>query len=363
MRAFTHCINAPNVNEALAWSLRYLPYNSAEEPSRVGSVIVSNTPVVTCYAQPTHRVLFSPMRDANPFFHFMEALWMLAGRDDVAFPVRFNGTFGQFSDDGERFWGAYGYRWRRWFGYDQLELIIGELMSNPRTRRCVLGMWSPGYVVFPDSENSVGMVQPDLMQALAGGKDVPCNTNVFFRAVDGHLDMMVNCRSNDIFWGAYGANAVHMSILQEYVATAAGLKVGRYYQNSFNFHVYTELYPKEKWSAYADDALENDFYDKEKLTPQPLMSIPREAWDAELFEFMRWADSDDVSHPPAVMSDPFFYDTAVPMRRAHAAHKAKDYSAAAALCREIAAPDWRKACMLWIDRRWERHSRKDQTNA
>jgi hypothetical protein len=47
-------------------------------------VLVSQTPVVTCYSAPTQRVLFSPMRDANPFFHLMEALWMLAGRDDVA---------------------------------------------------------------------------------------------------------------------------------------------------------------------------------------------------------------------------------------------------------------------------------------
>jgi hypothetical protein len=194
---------------------------------------------------------------------------------------------------------------------------------------------------------------------LAGGKDVPCNVNAFFRITNGKLDMMINCRSNDIFWGAYGANAVHFSFLQEYVASSIGVEVGRYWQNSFNFHAYVDRFPKEKWPEYAADALENDWYSRGDGT-QPIMTIPREAWDEELLAFMEWADNDDVSHPPAVMSEPFFYDTAVTMRRAHAAYKDKDYPSATALCRTIAAPDWRRACVAWIDRRWERYARKEQ---
>lgn len=355
MRPFTHCINATNVNEALAWSLRYLPYNSTEEESRAGTVIVSQTPVITCYAEPTQRVLFSPMRDANPFFHLMEALWMIAGRDDVRFPARFNSTFGQFSDDGERFWGAYGSRWRKWFGYDQLELIIGELLTNPASRRCVLAMWSPGATI---SDDDRGAVQPDLLQALGGGKDVPCNVNAFFRVFDGKLDMMVNCRSNDIFWGAYGANAVHFSFLQEYIASSIGVEVGRYWQNSFNFHAYVDRFPKEKWPEYANDVLENDWYSRGDGT-QPIMTIPREAWDDELLSFMEWADQDEPGSIPE-FAEPFFRGTAAVMRKAHQAYKAKDYSAATALCRDIAAPDWRRACVMWTDRRWERYARKDQ---
>ena len=32
---------------------------------------------------PTKELLFDPDRDANPFFHFMEGLWMLAGFNDL----------------------------------------------------------------------------------------------------------------------------------------------------------------------------------------------------------------------------------------------------------------------------------------
>jgi hypothetical protein len=347
----------------LQYSLQYLPHCSTEEQSRAGRVLVSYTPVVTCYSHPTEKVLFSPMRDANPFFHFMEALWMLAGRDDVAYPVIFNSTFGQFSDDGERFWGAYGYRWRRWFGYDQLDVIIQELRNNPGTRRCVLSMWSPGYIVYPDSDETLGMVQPDLMQALAGGKDVPCNTNVFFRVIDGALDMMVNCRSNDIFWGAYGANAVHFAFLQEYVAAGAGLRVGRYWQNSFNFHAYVDKFPLKKFKAYSDDCRNSNLYTKDGqpgIKPQPLMIGPREDFDAELHDFLRWSAGNVADVPVPLFDEPIFSETAVPLRMAWLNHKRKDYVDADMWCNRIGALDWRAACKAWINRRWERHSRKEQ---
>jgi hypothetical protein len=51
------------------------------------------------------------MRDANPFFHVMETLWMLAGRNDLPWLVRFNKRFASYSDDGGNTQpGAYGYQ-------------------------------------------------------------------------------------------------------------------------------------------------------------------------------------------------------------------------------------------------------------
>ena len=51
--------------------------------------------------------------------------------------------------------------------------------------------------------------------------------------------MTVSNRSNDIIWGTFGANAVHMSMLHEYVASALMLHVGKYTQISDSFHAYT----------------------------------------------------------------------------------------------------------------------------
>src|SRR5690606_6235064 len=139
-------------------------------------------------------------RDANPFLHFFESLWMLAGRNDVDYMTRLVRRFAAYSDDGKTFNGAYGYRWRKWFGRDQLQQIIGALRSNPQDRRCVLGMWDAGH--------DLGLQSADL----------PCNTHIYFRIQDDRLNMTVCNRSNDAIWGAVGANVVHMSFLQEYMA-------------------------------------------------------------------------------------------------------------------------------------------------
>jgi len=136
-------IEARNVNEAVSLALPYLLEHGIQEQSRNGSVLVAPTPVMTVYHKPCERVLFSATRDANPFFHLMEALWMLAGRNDVTFPVWFNTRFTEYSDDGLTVHGAYGYRWRHWFGFDQLRTLIAELRRNPTSRRAVLSMWAP----------------------------------------------------------------------------------------------------------------------------------------------------------------------------------------------------------------------------
>src|SRR6185369_13562421 len=105
-------ITVHNVNQALMEGLHWLLAVGEKEDSRNGLVLVSPVPVMTTYLRPCQRVLFSPMRDANPFFHLMEALWMLAGRDDLAWPLYFNSKFGAYSDNGVTVHGAYGHRWR-----------------------------------------------------------------------------------------------------------------------------------------------------------------------------------------------------------------------------------------------------------
>ena len=218
-------ILANGVNDALRQFTRYYADDRLVEvkESRNGPVKAFNTPVTTGYNSGRFRVLHSPARDANPFFHLFEALWMLGGRNDVEFLQKFNSTIGQFSDDGFTLHGAYGHRWREHFKVDQLARIINELRRSMNTRRAVLSMWDP-------------YIDPDVAEV--GGKDVPCNTHIYFSFKDGALDMTVLCRSNDAIWGCYGANAVHMSILHEYVAIGAVMPIGRYYQVSNDLHVY-----------------------------------------------------------------------------------------------------------------------------
>jgi len=133
-----------------------------------------------------------------------------------------------YSDNGRTLHDAYGFRWRRHFNIDQLSQIACMLKANPEDRRCVLQMWH--------SVDDLGRVN---------GKAVPCNlTATFQRDLDGNLDLCVFNRSNDIIWGAYGANAVQFGTLIEYMAIAIGCPVGRYHQVSVNWHAYTNSLDK-----------------------------------------------------------------------------------------------------------------------
>lgn len=226
-----HTIHVRNVQEALPEGIHHLLTQGRREESRAGEVCVAPWPVMTVYDEPLERVLFWKDRDANPVFHLMEALWMLAGRNDVEWLARFNSNMTQFSDDGVMFHGAYGYRWRQHFqddwGVDQLDYIVSLLTANPKSRRAVIAMWDAPVDLYADE--------------LAAPKDIPCNTHIYLSMQNSDLDMTVCCRSNDIIWGAYGTNVVHFSMLQEYLAAKLGLLVGKLYQLSNNYHAYVDV--------------------------------------------------------------------------------------------------------------------------
>lgn len=344
-------IGARSVNDALYQGLYHLSVFGLREESRNGDVLVSPMPVITTYEAPRNRVLLNSKRDANPFFHLFESLWMLAGRNDLAFPQKFVSTFGQFSDDGETLHGAYGYRWREYFGYDQLQFIIEELRADPNTRRCVLQMWDPN---------------DDLHKAFQGGKDVPCNTAAYFDTIDGKLNMTVTCRSNDAVLGAAGANAVHFSILLEYMAAMTGIPMGEYRQFSNNYHLYTKLYPslplpdKAAIQGLADSVNASCIYSTAGTlrsrdftvkvnTPHLIHLGEEQCWHEDLQAFMDDFDVEDFETR-------FFKGVVGPMFQTWSAWKEKDFEEADHRTLSIRADDWRSAAQDWLNVRKERRN-------
>lgn len=237
-----YVIKARNVHQALPEVMYLLATTGHYRESRNGRVCKVPGPVTIEYQKPTERVVFWPQRDANPFFHILEALWMLAGRNDVDFVASIVKRMASFSDDGQVLNGAYGYRWRKHFGYDQLVPIAHALANDKDDRRQVLSIWDGT----EDLES--------------GSKDVPCNTQVYFSCTDtGALDMTVTNRSNDAVWGCLGANAVHFSVLQEYLAAMIGCPVGKYWQVTNNLHLYLDRY-EQFMKNMADKAFPSDQY-------------------------------------------------------------------------------------------------------
>jgi thymidylate synthase len=341
-----------NVQEALYKGMATLASDGVRNESRAGDVLVAKTPVTTLYEKPTERVLFWADRDANPFFHFMEGLWMLAGRNDVGWISQFSANISQFSDDGETFHGAYGYRWINHFvtdigpdedspeyvPFNQLQQIAEMLKKNPKERRCVLQMW--------DAESDLGRV----------GKDVPCNTQIYFKiGTDGRLNMTVLNRSNDIIWGAYGANAVHMSMLQEFMAGWIGVPVGRYWQVSNDWHAYVNVFDKHKsliergeFGKFEIDPYQYGRKNQPVVQPFPMVNGPIEAWIGDLLMFME-------SGPIPGFQDRFFRKVVSPMWNAWFSYKDRDnknrFTDALRHLESCEASDWKLAATEWLERR------------
>jgi thymidylate synthase len=317
-----------------------------------------NEPVLITYERPCERVLFNQARDANPFFHLYEALWMLAGRNDVAPLAYYNSKIAEMaSDDGKTFNGAYGYRWRAYRGdpdHDQLPLLIQHLKAKPESRRAVLSMWN---------------VEDDLLK-INSSKDVACNLSVMFAirkeevpdferpistklgplpTAKRYLDMTVTNRSNDMLLGMLGANYVHFTFLQEYMAAHLGVEVGKYHHFTNNLHVYEKDWEPEKWLNDNTPEIKGHF---------PLVKDPK-VFDQELFVFVEtWALGNGKEEPTVKMrwEEPFFSEVARPMMRAFYAHKERDYRKARMWIDSMKGDDWRLACKNWIEKReskWE----------
>lgn len=343
------CYEATNVNQALSTGLGWLADAGVREESRNGPVLVSPVPVCITYTRPWERVLFSPLRDVNPFFHLMEALWMMNGGHDVAWPTQFNSKFGQFSDDGRNFWGAYGYRWRGWFGYDQLFLIASELRKDPTSRRCVLSMWD-GAKDLPKATGHRVSNHDTLIPGFAVGRDVPCNTQAYFDVRGGKLNMTVTNRSNDALWGAFGANAVHFSIMQEVLAAMVGVQVGVYHQFTNNLHVYTSVFGVDGLGALAVDAERHDYYSTDGVAGLPVVAGDSNRWFVELAQFMR----DPLN---SECTEPFLLNLARPAYRAYMDRKQGVNNGMEAVV-QIQSEDWRIACHDWISRREQRKAKE-----
>lgn len=309
-----------NVNEALREAIWRFRVASRGENSRNGRVLRLPGVVVTEYLRPWERLCFNPVRGANHVFHLMETIWMLAGGRDVEWLLQFNSKFGQYAEDSGIQHGAYGYRWAHHFGFDQIEKVCAQLRI-PGNRRVVLSMWDP-----------VSDLGVDV-------KDVPCNTHIYFDVVDNELNMTVCNRSNDVIWGAYGANAVHFSILQELIAHRLDVGIGTYNQVSNNFHIYVDFGQGKE--LLDNPPMESYDYYASGLFPHLTLLLP---W--ETFSQFR-EDCEDFIVGQRTLRTSFMRKVALPLKDAYLGRK----NGTAWDPTTIEDCDWKYAFQQWAARR------------
>lgn len=297
-------ITRNNVNGLFKDALWFMKTAGVIEASRNGAVKAIPEPMILTSCNPTQRVLFCPARKENPIFHFAECLWMMAGRSDSEWLERFNPRMKEFAEGSGRLHGAYGYRWRKSFGFDQIRAACIALKKDPYSRRIVIGMWNPTSDLGVDA------------------KDLPCNTHIYFRKVGKALNMTICNRSNDLVWGALGSNIVHFSFLFELIAHEVGLPVGYMHQFTNNLHIY------ERHWHFLDIPPRCEEYSELEVRPYPIIQGSLDGW---LKECEALVGGDRVA-----FREPFFNDVAMPILESRI-----DY------CK---ATDWQLACKRYLER-------------
>lgn len=257
---------------------------------------------------------------------------MLAGRRDAAFLDTYVHDFGpRFAESDGNLHGAYGYRWRQMFGFDQLDHVINALRAEPRSRREVITMWDP------------------MIDLGAKKKDLPCNTHIYTRIqrnLQGDafaLDLTVCCRSNDIVWGLCGSNLVHFSVLQEYLAWRIDVEVGQLHILSNNAHVYDA-------TAHLFDENENTSnpYWNPDIAETPLFEGSNQGvFDLELATWME----DPTELNATNYQTPVFQNLLIPMAVVHRVYKDHGVLDAMDFLPNIKHSDWRTAALLWLSQR------------
>lgn len=120
-------------------------------------------------------VLRVPDRKLSYQFMAAEAFWILSGDDTVAGIAKYNVAIAQFSDDGQKFFGAYGPKIK-----SQIGGVIDKLRQDRDTRQAGLTLWR---------ENPPAT------------KDVPCTIAMFFSIRDKKVNAHVFMRSSDAWLG------------------------------------------------------------------------------------------------------------------------------------------------------------------
>jgi hypothetical protein len=322
-------ITAYNTNDLAAKVYESIFHHGITENSRNGTVMRIPEPVTIRLLHPWERVNLCPVRDANPFFHLIEAIAMLAPFNSVRLLQHFAKPIAQYSDNGTDFNAFYGSRAIHKWG-NQVQQVIAMLNKDPNTRRAVVNLWDPR----------------DLWTR---SKDYACNLQLMFWNCDTELAMTSTNRSNDaILGGVTGANIVQLSMFHEYVAASLGRPMGSWYHFSNNLHIYLD---QEKWPKVRKAPPVTGPYPETR----PLFSHPTErgTFDTDTehicTDMLNRVDNlETLDHP---YPSSFIDEVVRPMFNVWQYHKSDDDISALMKCEFILAEDWRTACQNWLNRR------------
>ncbi len=181
-----------------------------------------------------------------------EQIWFVSGaRKPADFLREYTKVWDMFTNPADVVTVAYGYRWRKHFGRDQLGLLVKHLKDDSTSRHGVVVTWDPA------GDGLGGTIK----------KNVPCPFSFVVNIIGGRLNFHNIVRSNDMVLG-FPSDVAGFAFLQCMLAQKLGVVPGVYSHSISNAHMYDNQY------AAVDEML------KRSVTHAPIkMVLPKNAYD------------------------------------------------------------------------------------
>ncbi len=160
-----------------------------------------------------------------------EQIWFITGSkvpDD--FVNKFTKIWDDFTEDDGTIPAAYGYRWRKAFGRDQLGMLVDHLSKNPGSRHGVIITWDP---------REDGLGNPE------SKKNVPCPYTFTVNIIGNKLHIHSIVRSNDMILGC-PHDVAGFALLQAILAAKLGVQPGKLTHSISNAHIY-DIHYAQAW--------------------------------------------------------------------------------------------------------------------
>ncbi len=181
-----------------------------------------------------------------------EQIWFLMGGKDLSFLQKFTKIWDDFAEENNCVESAYGYRWRKHFGRDQIDGLVRLLSEEPSSRHGVILMWDPADDGLADGTKK---------------KNVPCPYTFTVQIIGGNLHLHLVIRSNDMMLGNPHDTA-GFALLAHFLAEKLGVGVGFLTISISNAHIY-DIHFEQAKEIIARDCL---------VGPIPF-SCPKDAFD------------------------------------------------------------------------------------
>lgn len=192
-------------------------------------------------------IIYNEKRKLGYKFMAAEAAWILSGDDRVKTIAPYSRDISKFSDDGEKFFGAYGPK-----VMDQIGYVIAKLVEDRDTRQAVVNIWreSP-----PES------------------RDIPCTLSLQWLIRNGKLHCVATMRSSDLWLGhpydTFNFSAISFYILLQLRTSGILVTLGDLHLTAGSKHIYERNV--EQVSDIIDD------YWKNGMPKPPTYNLPFKA--------------------------------------------------------------------------------------